>query len=71
MNNDDQPAHVVCNRCSHSDTPDNFDACLSSYHDMRCPKCGGTNIDTSKMAAEWKAAGREYGYGDNNTLILP
>lgn len=38
------------------------------HHDLRCPECGTTAVDTSDVNAQWKAEGRVYGYGDNNTL---
>lgn len=36
---------ATCNKCGFSGNPDDFDACLSTHHDLRCPKCGTTNID--------------------------
>lgn len=48
---------VICRGCGFSGHPDNFDACLSVYHDLKCPECGTTDI--------------KYSYGSyiNNTLI--
>lgn len=50
-----------CNQCGFQGDPSEFDPCLSPYHDLRCPKCGTTNIDTSDQ-------GEEYGYGKSNFL---
>jgi len=61
---------AICNGCGFSDHPDNFKGCLTAYHDLRCPKCSTTDIDTSKVNEAWKARGEVYGYGDHNCLNI-
>lgn len=34
-----------CEQCGFTASPDEFDASISAYHDLKCPKCGTTNID--------------------------
>lgn len=34
-----------CEQCGFIASPDKFEASLSVYHDLKCPKCGTTNID--------------------------
>ena len=58
-----------CNNCGFSGSMEKFSACLSPYHDCRCPECGTTAVDTSDINKEWAARGEEYGYGDNNCLM--
>jgi predicted nucleic-acid-binding Zn-ribbon protein len=63
----DRSKHKVtakCKRCHYSDTPDFFDASESLYHDLKCPKCGTTDIDTSQISEEF----RDYGFGTNNMM---
>lgn len=36
---------ATCNQCGFSASPEEFDACLSPYHDLRCPECGTTDVD--------------------------
>lgn len=36
---------ATCLQCGFSGSPEEFNACLSPYHDLRCPECGTTNID--------------------------
>lgn len=38
------------------------------YHDLRCPKCYTTAVDSSDTFTEWASQGKVYGYGRNNTL---
>jgi predicted Zn-ribbon and HTH transcriptional regulator len=59
---------AICLGCGFADHPDNFKPCISVYHDLRCPNCGTSEIDTSALNAAWKARGEFYGFGDNNTL---
>lgn len=54
----EEDLNAICNECEFSGHPDEFDAALSAYHDLRCPKCGTTNIRHS------------YGSYKNNTLVL-
>ena len=56
-----------CNQCDYEAKGSAFDACFSAYHDLRCPKCGTTDVDTSEENKELKG---EYGYGDDNFLHL-
>jgi hypothetical protein len=51
--------------CEYEGSVDTFKPAMSPYHDMRCPKCGTTNVDTSALKA---ALGDDYGYGDRNSL---
>jgi hypothetical protein len=48
-----------CNQCKYEGGPDTFDPSMSLYHDLKCPKCGTTNVDTEDM-------GEDYGYGKSN-----
>lgn len=59
-----------CNQCGFSADVSKFKDVMSIYHDMGCPRCGTTNIDTSEINLAWKNEGREYGYGDDNFLRL-
>lgn len=61
-------SEVKCNQCSWEGDAADCDACLSAHHDVRCPQCGTTNVDTSKLVQQYKEAGSEYSYGDDNTL---
>jgi len=61
---------VVCNHCDFSGSADECKASMSCYHDMSCPKCGTTNLDTSGINKKWAKEGREYGFGDGNTLKM-
>jgi len=63
-------ANVICLGCGHIDDVDNFVGSISVYSDMRCPKCGTTEVDTSEVNKEWAARGEKYGYGDDNSLNL-
>ncbi len=49
---------ATCRQCGFSTPPEKFDACLSPYHDLRCPECGTTDID-------WT-----YGCYIDNNLVL-
>lgn len=53
-----------CNECGFEGTPEEFNASFSAYHDLKCSKCGTTNIDTTNVDYEG------YGYGDNNCLKI-
>jgi hypothetical protein len=53
-----------CKRCDYKNTPDLFDASDSPYHDLKCPMCGTTDIDTSLISNEF----RDYGFGTNNLM---
>lgn len=57
-----------CSASGFEGDPYSFPATRTAYHDMRCPECGSTNIDTSDINQEWARQGRRYGYGDNNVL---
>lgn len=56
--------------CGYYGLSKSFKVCVGVYHDLRCPKCGTTDIDTTEIAAEWENRGEEYGYGNNNTLEM-
>lgn len=56
----------LSNGCRYEGEADEFPGCLSPYHDLRCPKCGTTNLDTSEVAK----ALSNYGYGDDNCLRM-
>lgn len=58
---------VTCLGCTWSGPAEKCTPALSVYHDLRCPECGTTNLDTSAIIA----ADPSYGYGDDNTLRLP
>lgn len=47
--------------CEFTGAASEFEPSLSPYHDLKCPKCGTTAVDTGDM-------GEEYGYGDSNFL---
>jgi len=51
--------------CGYEGAVSKFKMAPSPYHDMRCPECGTTHVDTSEIKAK---LGDEYGYGKNNTL---
>lgn len=57
-----------CNGCGFQAKPDEFDPCMSAYHDFKCPKCGTSNVDSSDINTAWREDGRDYGYGDDNFL---
>ena len=60
---------VRCNGCGWSGPPDDCPGTTSYHSDMRCPKCGTTNLDTSEINREWASRGERYGYGDDNFLV--
>jgi predicted nucleic-acid-binding Zn-ribbon protein len=55
---------ATCKRCYYRNTPDFFDGSDSVYHDLKCPKCGTTKIDTSEISKEF----RDYGFGPDNFM---
>lgn len=57
---------VNCKMCGSSFTPDDAKPCASAYHDLRCPSCGSTNLDTSEILELWA----DYSYGKNNCLVM-
>ena len=57
-------AKVRCCECGYYGPWQEFPAAGSPYHDLRCPKCSTTNLDTSECLAEDSG----YGYGTGNTL---
>lgn len=59
---------VKCNQCGWEGDAEECKPCFSAYHDLRCPGCRSTNLDTSELNKRWKAAGQEYGYGNHNVL---
>lgn len=66
----DSVVHVRCldAACGWYGPPEECLATMSVYSDLRCPKCGTTNLDTSEINRAWAAEGKCYGYGDNNSL---
>ena len=42
---DQKVENPICEECGFTASPDEFDASISAYHDLKCPKCGTTNID--------------------------
>lgn len=62
----------ICRRdgCGYKGDADTFKGGGSVYHDLYCPKCGTSNLDTSDINAQWKAEGKVYGYGDHNVLDM-
>lgn len=40
-----EPDPVICISCGYSGAIETFDAAMSIYNDIRCPKCGSTNCD--------------------------
>lgn len=61
-------AIIKCGRCEWEGPPEKCKASMNPYHDMYCPECGTSNLDTSELNAEWRLQGRKYGYGDGNVL---
>lgn len=61
---------IRCKRCGWNGAPHDADVSHSPYHDMKCPVCGTTQIDTSEINKAWAAEGKIYGYGDNNVLQM-
>lgn len=62
---------ILCKGCGWKGSPDETEPSVSPYHDMSCPKCGTTNLDTSEINKAWAANGDRYGYGDRNSLQQP
>ena len=60
---------VRCVRCNFRGQADAFAETRSVYHDMRCPRCATTQLDTSVLNRAWALQGRRYGYGDDNCLL--
>lgn len=42
---DQKIRNPICEECCFTASPDEFDASISAYHDLKCPMCGTTNID--------------------------
>jgi predicted RNA-binding Zn-ribbon protein involved in translation (DUF1610 family) len=58
-----------CNGCGFEGPPNKFKGCASYHHDLRCPQCGTTDIDTTAINRAWAERGERYGYGDDNFLL--
>ncbi len=43
--NKEEESVATCNQCGFSASPEEFEPCLSPYHDLRCPECGTTDVD--------------------------
>lgn len=41
----DTSQKAKCNGCGFTASPEDFEPSMSPYHDLKCPKCGTTNID--------------------------
>ncbi|KKK64616.1 hypothetical protein LCGC14_2982410 [marine sediment metagenome] len=39
----------TCKECGYTSTSNNFHTCQSPYHDLRCPKCQTTHINTTDL----------------------
>jgi hypothetical protein len=61
---------VVCNGCGWRGEGSDCNPALGVYHDLLCPRCGMSNLDTSGIRKAWAAQGRTYGYGDSNFLEM-
>ncbi len=55
-----------CRHCHFEAHPKEFETCLSPYHDLRCPECRTTDVDTSELNQEIT----HYCYGDGNFLKM-
>ena len=55
---------VKCETCGWKGKPSQAEGSVSAYHDMICPECRSSNLDTSEI----KKADPKYGFGDHNTL---
>ncbi len=42
---DEEIKNPICEQCGFTASPDEFDASISLYHDLKCPICYTTNID--------------------------
>lgn len=57
---------VKCENCHwEGDASECKDAC-TVYHDLRCPECGTTELDTSDVNRKMEG----YCYGDDNFLRM-
>lgn len=65
-----EKGRAVCNQCGFTAPPEEFDASMSAYHDLKCPKCGTTAVDTSNVKKDWEKRHDCYGFGNNNTLVM-
>ena len=63
-------AILKCLRCNHKDREYNFLPSFSPYHDVLCPKCHSSNVDTAELNKEWTDRGDKYGYGNGNVLNM-
>jgi len=61
---------VKCNQCGWQGDAADCEPASSPYHDLLCPECGTSNLDTTGLRESWARSGNEYGYGDNNFLIM-
>lgn len=60
---------IKCNQCEWEGDAADCESYHSPEHDVICPQCGTTNVNTSKLAQQYREVGSEYCYGDDNTLI--
>ena len=61
---------VKCNGCGFKENDNCFKESSSPYHDLMCPKCGTTDLDTSELYFEWGKFNRLYGFGKDNTILM-
>ena len=63
-------ANLKCKMCGHVGLAETFPPSYSVYHDLLCPKCESSYVDTSELLKEWAERGDKYGYGDDNFLNM-
>jgi len=59
--NSEEIKNPICEECGFTASPDEFEASSSAYHDLKCPRCGTTNID-------WDFGGYEHNNLDISKL---
>ena len=60
---------ATCNRCGFSGHADKFEACLSVWHDLRCPMCGTTDINQSNGLMVYLPEYTKKGLEDKEKMI--
>lgn len=59
-----------CKMCGFKGNADEFKAAFDAYHDMKCPVCDTTAVDTTDVSEEWAKNGKVYSFGKNNVLVM-
>ena len=59
---------VWCESCGWEGPAEQAMTAFSVYHDLQCPECGTTYLDTSGLNKDWASRGQKYAYGDGNTI---